>query len=142
MADLTATNVKNISPVNEIPTVAKPALAGEALEQGDAVAYAATGKVVKTIGKGFGLAYRKTPSGEPVDVIIDGSIYGFDLTGIDPGTTIYYSQTAGALCTDADDGNGTNNMPAGMVTTLTDGTKVITLGRTQAYVPTAVDPTP
>lgn len=63
-----------------------------------------------------GIALKTVGAGEPVDVLEDGEVFGFDLSGLDYDALVYLSDTAGSLDTAA----GTVSVACGRVNALTD----------------------
>lgn len=109
MSDLTVTAAQ-VAPVNENEYKDVTYLAGETIDKGQAFA------VDTTTGKAYladastsarnnvrGIATLKANAGQPVHGVQDGSLFGFDLSGLAYDAAVYLSNTAGALATTAGD---------------------------------------
>lgn len=105
-------------------------IATETITKGQAVYILTTGKVGvadANAGGKFqfrGIALNGASAGEAVDVLHDGLLYGFGVSGLSADAKVYLSDTAGGLDTAA----GSATVVAGRVVSLTDSptlTKVL-----------------
>jgi hypothetical protein len=88
-----------------------------------------------------GIASTSVAAGSPVDVLYHGRLAGYDLSGVDPGDTIYLSKaTAGALADAAATGTDAAVVPIGRVFTMTDpdATKFLFVDISFGFVPVAL----
>lgn len=109
MADIALTAAQ-IAPVNETEYIAKTFIAGAAITRGQAVAIdtSAGTAILADASTGAdnnvrGIALMPAASGEPVTVLMEGSVYGFTIAGLDYDDPVYLSNTAGALADAAGD---------------------------------------
>ena len=116
-----------------------PMIADEAIQKGQAVYRKATGRAglgssgAVATAKPVGVATTSVQPGTAFDALYHGMLAGYDLGDVDPGTTVYLSDTAGAVA----DAAGTVSVPIGTVHTLTDVTftKVVFIDIPQNAVP-------
>ena len=131
MADITLT-ASRVSPVNETEYVAWTLLAGAAITRGQTVAIDTNGKAVLADGSTSaqnnvrGIALNAAGAGDPVTIMVMGSLYGFDLASVAYDAVLYQSNTAGALNDSA--GGSDVDVVVGRVRPMHDGatpTKVL-----------------
>lgn len=121
MADLTVTAAQ-VAAVFPNDARIRSKIAVESLTRGDAVYYTTAGKAGKAdanvAGKQQfrGIALETVGSGQAVDVLEDGEVYGFTLSGVNHDALIYLSDTAGKLA----DAAGTMTVQVGRVAGLSD----------------------
>jgi hypothetical protein len=148
MADLAPTAAQ-VAPVNETQYVAKTFIAAVAITAGQAVYENSSGKAALaranatgTVQAFLGIATHSAAAGKPVEVMIQGSIYGMNITGMAYGAHAYVSSaTAGAVADTIVTGTGNFVVPVGRVMSMTDGsdlTKVLFVDVPQATVYTAL----
>lgn len=120
---LTAANIGRARPdMDEVLNLK----AGATITAGQAVYFDTDGEVIVSdasalgTAKFLGIALNSATAGRPVQVLVRGFCYGFTLTGINYGTIVYLSDTAGALA----DAAGMVSMTAGMVMWL-EGQRVL-----------------
>lgn len=114
MADLTRVP-RNVAAVTETKPHMRFYHAGEDLEPGNPCELQADGSIIPLTGDGVfvGVALGYAAVGEPVSVLWDGSVEGFDLSALDYGAPVYASATAGAVA-------DTGTKAIGVVLPLTD----------------------
>lgn len=122
MADISVT-AANVEPIHPDRCVIYDFIAGEALTKGQAVyQIAASGKAgvadANAAGKQQfrGIALETVAAGQPVSVLKEGAVSGYDLSGMAYDAAAYLSDTAGALGTAA----GTLSVVCGRVVGVTD----------------------
>lgn len=99
-----------------------PAVAAATITRGQLVYVTSAGKVDIADGNGSGttapagVALNEAGAGQAVDVIKEGHVYGFDLSGMAYWDPAYMSNTAGALGTTA----GGTSVIVGRVVPLSD----------------------
>ena len=85
-----------------------------------------------------GIALNNAAAGRPVNVLERGSVYGFTLTSLDPGTQLFVSEaTAGAIVDTAPSTATQFIVPIGEVRAIFEGTtavKVVRIAINQAHV--------
>jgi hypothetical protein len=104
-----------------------PVIADEAITNGQAVyrktngrAGLARGNAVGT-SKLLGIATGNAIAGQAFEALYHGRAFGYDLSGVNPGVTVYLSAaTAGALADAAATGTGNVVVPVGTVHVMTD----------------------
>ena len=102
MADITVT-AANVGVVDPIKSTIKSFIAAETITKGQAVYITTAGKVGLADGNGsgtlqfVGIALNGAGAGGALDVLMEGEVYGFTLTGVAYGGPVYVSNTAGAL---------------------------------------------
>lgn len=144
MADVALT-AANISPVNETQPEISTMIAAAAITAGQLVYQDTNGKAdlaqaddTATIQTVRGIALNAAAAGRPVNVLERGSVYGFTLTSIDPGTQIFASAaTAGAVANAAATGAGNFVVPIGEVRSIFEGgtgVKVLRVAINEAHV--------
>lgn len=147
MADLTST-AANLRILEGIEARLIPMIANAAIVKGQAVYRLSTGKAALARGnavgtsKVVGIATSNAAAGQPFEALYHGRMVGFDLSGVDPGSTVYLSAaTAGAI--DGATVTGTGNVAAalGTVHAMTDvaGTRFIFFDIPQNAAPVALD---
>lgn len=127
MATLTAASAANIRPLDAVNIRTIDLIAGATITRGQAIyedtnglAQLARGNAVGT-AKVAGIATVDAVAGQPVTLIRDGRMVGWDLSGVNAGTTVYLSSgTAGAIDGAAVTGTGNVAVPLGTVRTMTD----------------------
>lgn len=131
MADIALTAAQ-VSPVNEVECEFWTLIAGATITRGQAVAIDSNGKGVLADGSTGaannvrGIALAGAASGEPITILVHGSIYGFDLSAVAYDAVVYVSNTAGALSAAA--GDSDVDVVVGRVKPMHDGatpTKVL-----------------
>jgi hypothetical protein len=130
MADLTVTATQ-VALIHPLKADVVPVKLAEAVAAGQAVYQATDGTFgladANAAGKQQfrGVALQGGGAGQVVDVVREGEIYGYDLSGLDYDAPIYLSDTAGALA----DAAGTLSVQCGRVAAMTDKgkTKVLYL---------------
>lgn len=138
MADLAVTPTR-LRPMEVIEARLIPMIADEVITKGQPVYRKATGRAgladASAVGtaKPVGVATTSVQPGTAFDALHYGMMAGYGLDGIDPGTTVYLSDTAGFVA----DAAGTIDVPIGTVHTLTDVTftKVVFFDIPQNAVP-------
>lgn len=129
MTELTVTAAQ-VGAVDPIKAEIKSYIAAEALTKGDPVYILTAGTVGKADANAAepapqfrGIALQTVGAGQAVDVLHDGEVYGFDLSGLDVGDATYLSDTVGKL----DDAAGSVTVVTGRVSVMTDknATKVL-----------------
>jgi hypothetical protein len=101
---LITTTDRKVNILQEIDS--RPVIAGENLSAGDPVQYNSAGKVIKSKSDTSphavweGIVTKTVKSGEPVTLLERGEIYGFDLSALAFGASVYL-QDAGGLGTTA-----------------------------------------
>jgi hypothetical protein len=142
MADLTVT-AANVSPTNDKQFARRPYLAAATITAGQAVYLNTSGKVnlARANAAGTtrmrGIALQSAVLNAPVDVMWQGPVYGFDLSGLAYGASVWLSAaTAGALTDTAPSTTGQYVVPAGRVDCVTEAgstpTKVLMLDINQS----------
>jgi hypothetical protein len=135
MADLALTATQ-ISPVNETQAVVRYGKAAVALTAGDAVYFNSSGKLAlaraNAVGtsqlEGVVLSQPGAGANQTCEYIMQGSVYGFTLTGMAYGATAYLSSAvAGKLADTKTTGTGNFVVEAGRVIPMSDNdlTKVL-----------------
>lgn len=127
MATLTAASAANIRPLDAVNIRTIDLIAGATITRGQAIyedtnglAQLARGNAVGT-AKVAGIATVDAVAGQPVTLIRDGRMVGWDLSSVNAGTTVYLSSgTAGAIDGAAVTGTGNVAVPLGTVRTMTD----------------------
>jgi hypothetical protein len=127
MADITVTAAK-VGLVDPEKATVRSYIATETITKGQAVYILTTGKVgladANAAGKiqFRGIALNGGGAGQAIDVLHDGEVYGFTLSG-NADAKIYLSNTAGALA----DAAGGTSVVCGRIVCLTDSslTKVL-----------------
>ena len=147
MATLTAASAANIRPLDAVNIRTIDLIAGATITRGQAIyedsnglAQLARGNAVGT-AKVAGIATVDAVAGKPVTVLYQGRLVGWDLSGVNAGTTVYLSSgTAGAIDGAAVTGTGNVAVPLGTVRTMTDApkTKYILFTIPQNAVPVAL----
>lgn len=123
MADLVITPTR-LRPMEVIEARLIPMIADEVIKKGQPVYRKTTGRAgltdasVAGTAKPVGVATTDAQPGTAFDALYHGMLAGYTLTGINPGTTVYLSDTAGTLA----DAAGTVSVAVGTVHTLTDVT--------------------
>lgn len=108
MTDIALTAAQ-VSPVNETEFEKWTLIAGAAITRGQAVAVDAAGLAVVADGSTgaannvVGIALEGAGAGQALDVMVNGSLYGFTIAALDAYTPLYLSNTAGALADAAGD---------------------------------------
>lgn len=125
MADLTVTKEK-VAQVFPMEGLIRTYKAAVALDAGTPVYVDANGKANKADANGAspinrfrGITLETVGAGQDVDVISQGEIAGFDLSGLAYDAQVFVSDTAGALA----DAAGTTSLPVGRVHPMNDGAK-------------------
>jgi hypothetical protein len=125
MANLTVTSTQ-VAQVFPLESIVRTYKAAVALDAGTAVYVDANGKVNKADGNGSspvnrfrGITLETVGAGQDVDVISEGEISGFDLSGLDYDDEVFVSDDAGLLA----DAAGTTSLSAGRVHAMNDGAK-------------------
>jgi hypothetical protein len=125
MADLTVTasQVAQVFPMESLVRTYKAAVA---LDAGTPVYIDANGKVNKADANGSspvnrfrGITLETVGAGQDVDVISEGEIAGFDLSGLAYDAEVFVSDTVGKLA----DAAGTTSLSVGRVHAMNDGAK-------------------
>lgn len=120
MADITVTAAK-VALVDPAKAIVRSYIATETITAGQAVYILTTGKVGVADANGAGkqqfrgIALNGGGAGQAIDVLHDGEVTGFTLSG-NADTMLYLSDTAGALA----DGAGTMTVVCGRVVCLAD----------------------
>jgi ribosomal protein L18 len=104
MADLTATAAQ-VAPVNETQPIITTMVSAAAVTAGQLVYETTAGKgnlaranATGTVQTLRGIALQSVAANRPFNVLEKGSVYGFDLSGLNPGAAVFASAaTAGAL---------------------------------------------
>lgn len=103
MADLTVTAAR-LRPIEGIEARFIPMIADEAIDKGEVVYRKTNGNAglaqANAIGtsRAVGVATTSVPAGTAFDALYHGRLAGYDLSGMDPGETVWVSvATAGAL---------------------------------------------
>lgn len=121
MADITVTAAQ-VGLVDPVKSLVRSYLAAETITKGQAVYITTTGTVgvadANAAGKQQfrGIALNGGGAGQAIDVLHDGEVYGFTVSGLNAGVLAYLSDTAGALA----DGAGTMTVAAARVVCLAD----------------------
>ena len=125
MANEIALTVAQIGLVDPLKARVKTYIAGATITKGEAVAQATDGTIdpadASTSG-GYlfeqvkGIALNAGGAGAAIDVLWDGEVYGYTVSGLNCGDLIYLSDTVGDLSTVA----GTGDVYMGRVTCLAD----------------------
>lgn len=124
-----------------------PMIADEAIKKGQAVYRKANGRAglarANAVGtaKAVGVATTDALAGKPFEALYHGRMVGYDLTDVDPGSTVYLSAgTAGAVDGAETTGAGNVAVPLGTVHAMTDvsGTRFIFFDIPQNAAPTAL----
>lgn len=108
MSDLTLTAAQ-IAPVNENAYEAWTLIAAATITAGQAVAVDSNGLAAladaSTAAQNNvrGVCIIGGGAGQAVTILVQGSVYGFDLSGLAYDAAVYLSNTAGALATAAGD---------------------------------------
>lgn len=98
-----ARTAADIAAVNEYEYVSKTYVAAVAIEAGQAVHVNTDGQVALANGGAAGtttlagVALRSVSAGDAVNVLLQGSVAGFDLSSQAYGDPVYLSNTAGTL---------------------------------------------
>ncbi len=148
MADLAPTAAQ-VAPVNETQYIARTYIAAVAITAGQAVYLNSSGKAALaranatgTIQAFLGIATNSAAAGKPVEVMVKGSIYGMNITGMAYGAHAYVSSAvAGSVQDTIVTGTGNFVAPVGRVVPMTDGsdlTKVLYVDVPQNQVYTAL----
>ena len=124
MANEVALTAAQIGAVDPIKADIRSYTAGSTITKGQAVAISADKFVDPadaSTGGGLliqfrGIALNDAAAGQVVDVLHEGEMYGFTVSGLTAGDVIYLSNTTGALSTVA----GDVNVKCGVVTPLND----------------------
>lgn len=122
MADISAITAANISVVNPMAAKIRTFIAAAAIDIGEAVYLNASGTVdlcdTNAAGKQQfrGIALEGVGAGQPVSILIEGILYGFDVSGVAYDGLVYASDTAGAIA----DAAGTMTVNVGRVIALPD----------------------
>ena len=117
MADISALSAANISVANPMEAKIVTMIAVEAITRGQAVYQTSAGKAgiadANAAGKQQfrGIALETVGAGQTVSVLIEGRLYGFDLSSQDYDAVLYLSDTAGSLA----DAAGTLSVICGRV---------------------------
>lgn len=126
MADLTVT-LDRVRILEVIESRLVPMIADEAIVKGQPVYTKTTGRAgvarANAVGtaKVTGVASRSCAVGEAFEAQHYGGLTGYDLSGVDPGKTVYLSTAAGGKLADAAaTGTGAAVVPLGTVMVLTD----------------------
>ncbi len=146
MADLSST-AANLRILEGIEARLIPMIADETIAKGDAVYRKTNGKAAKARGNGVstakvvGIATSDAAAGQPFEALYHGRMVGYDLSGVNPGSTVYLSAaTAGKI--DGAIVTGTGNVVAGLGTVhaMTDvgGTRFIFFDIPQNAAPVAL----
>ncbi len=129
MTDLTVTAAK-VALVFPMEARVRTYKAAADLDAGTPVYINASGKVGKADANGAspinrfrGITLESVKAGQDVDVVIEGEVAGFDLSGLAYDAPVYVSDTVGVLA----DAAGTTSLAVGMVVPMNDGalTKVL-----------------
>ncbi len=121
MADIAVTAAQ-VGLVDPAKATVRSYIAAATITKGQAVYITTAGKVgvadANDAGKQQfrGIALNGGGAGQAIDVVHEGEVYGFDLSGVNPDVLVYLSDTAGALA----DGVGTMTVAAGRVECLAD----------------------
>ena len=121
MADITVTSAQ-VSLLDPMKAEVNSYVAAEAITKGQAVAFDTNGKVRVADANGTykqfrGIALQSAAAGAVLEVVHDGRVAGFTLSGMNGDAIIYLSNTAGKLATAA----GSTTVIAGRVVVKTDG---------------------
>lgn len=122
MADISVT-AADVRPVFQGQAEIYDFVAAVAIDAGEAVYLTTAGTVgladANAAGQqqAIGIALKSVSAGEAVSVLKKGHLYGFDLSGMNPGAFAFLSDTAGAL---ADAASVTLTVPMGRVLVLSD----------------------
>lgn len=149
MADLAPTAAQ-VALVNETEPIYRTFIAAVAITAGQLCYINSSGKAALaranatgTIQNLIGVALTSAAANKPVTVVMKGSVYGLNITGMAYGATLYASTTAGGgfISDTAITGTGNFNVPIGKVLSMTDGsdlTKVAHIDIPQNQVFTAL----
>ena len=126
-----ALTAAKVSPIYPLEAKIRTRIAAEALTQGDVVYINSNGKVAKSNGgaagtaKFRGVAMQTVGAGQSVDVMYEGEIAGYTVSGLAYDAVVYLSDTAGKFDTAA----GTVSVIAARVVPMSDKdlTKVLCL---------------
>lgn len=126
MADITVTAAQ-VAVVNETEALMRTGIvaSGSTITKGQAIAINATGYIVladastSAANNCRGIALTGGTAGEPLTYLMQGSVYGFTLTGANFDEQIFLSNTAGAL---DDAAGGDVAVAVGRVFPVHDGT--------------------
>lgn len=128
MADLTVTAAQ-LRPMEVIEARMVPMIADEAITQGQVVYRKSSGRAGLARGnavgtsKVVGVATRNAAAGGAFEALYHGRMAGYNLSAVDPGSTLYLSSsTAGAVSDTATTGATNVKVALGTVHTMTDGT--------------------
>lgn len=126
MADLTVTPAR-LREGEAVLGRREPRVADESISRGQLVYLKSNGRVAKAranaIGtaKTVGFATSDANAGDTVEALWQGKLFGFDLSSVNPGTTLYLSTaTAGAVQDTKPTGTGNVVFPVGSVQVMTD----------------------
>lgn len=148
MADLVPTAAQ-VAPVNETQYIARTYIAAVAVTPGQSVYLNTAGKAALaranatgTVQAFLGVTLNAAAANKPVEVMIKGSIYGMNITGMAYGAHAYVSSaTAGAVQDTIVTGTGNFVAPVGRVVPMSDNpdlTKVLYVDVPQNQVYTAL----
>lgn len=146
MADIAVTAAR-LRIIESIEARLIPMIAGEAITKGQAVYRATDGTAMLAQGdavgtaKVVGIATKNAAAGVAFEALYHGRLAGFDLSGVDPGETVFLSAaTAGAVADTAAAGTGNVVAAIGTVHSMTDvaGTKFLFVDVPQNAVPEAL----
>ncbi|HVL24874.1 MAG TPA: hypothetical protein VM450_12370 [Thermomicrobiales bacterium] len=146
MADLTVTPAR-LRPLEVIEARLIPMIADEAITKGQPVYRKTNGRAGKAranavgTAKVVGIATSDAAAGIAFEALYHGRLAGYDLSGVNPGSTIHLSAaTAGALADTAASGTGNVVVPIGTVHTMTDAssTRFLFVDVPQNATPTAL----
>jgi hypothetical protein len=121
MTDIVVT-ADRVSALDPLKALIKSYVAAVAILKGDAVYITTTGTVGKCDANDSGkyqfrgIALKAAAAGEITDVLQDGEVAGFAVSGLNVDARVYVSNTAGKLA----DAAGTVGIVAGRVSILTD----------------------
>ncbi len=125
MANEIALTVAQIGVVDPIKSKIKSYLAGSTITKGQVVAQATDGTIAPADASSSGgylyeqvrgIALNGGGAGQAIDVLEDGEVYGYTVSGMNCGDLIYVSDTVGRLSTAV----GTVTVYLGRVTALAD----------------------
>ena len=122
MADITVTAAQ-VALLDPQKSVIEKYIASVAITKGQAVYLTTAGKAALADGNGSGtkqfrgIALNTVGAGDAVDVLHEGVVAGFTVSGMNGDAIAYLSNTAGALSTTA----GSTSVACGRVVVLTDG---------------------
>jgi len=133
MADLTVTPAR-LREGEAVLGRRQPTVADESISRGQLVYRKTNGRVAKAranavgTAKAIGFATSDANAGDTVEALKEGILFGFDLSSVNPGATLYLSTaTAGAVQDTKPTGTGNVVFPVGSVQQMTDvnGTKFL-----------------